>query len=454
MQTVDLARFVVETPDDAVPLEALQRARDAVIDTIGCAIAGTAEQPARIARRYVQSINAAPDTVVWGSALRTAPADAAFVNAISGHALDFDDSLPSLRGHPSVPLCAAGLAAAPQEMSGRSFLAAFVLGLEVAGKLGRALGHGHYMRGWHITATVGTFSAACMTGRLMSLDEGQLCNALGVAAAETAGLVRNFGTMAKSFQAGHAARSGYMASWLAREGFTGDDDILDRPGGLIAAYGDEHSTLDVPPFANPWEIFEPGIYVKRWPCCYGNHRGLAGVFELVGKHGIEAADITEINVGFLPDADKALIHRNPQTGLEAKFSIEYCAAAAVIDGRVTLDSFAEQAVHRPQVRALMEKVRRVPMPGQGSFSGVVGYTDVEIVTRSGRFSTRIDHTPGSPEAPMTASDRRDKFLGCTQGILGADRAERLLSALESLIEAPDLQQIVELTMPAQEGGAA
>jgi 2-methylcitrate dehydratase PrpD len=380
---------------------------------------------------------------------RTAPADAAFVNAISGHALDFDDSLPSLCGHPSVPLCATGFAAAAGcGISGLAFLSAFVLSLEVAGKISRALEHGHYGKGWHPTSTVGVFSTTAMAARLMGLNTLQLRHAFGIAAAQSAGMVRNFGTMAKPFQAGHAARAGYMAAWLAREGMTASDTILEGPRGYIAAYGDAHSDLTVPAPGDPWEIFEPGIYVKRWPCCYGNHRALAGIFALMDGHQITPDEVVRVDVGFLPDADKALIHKDPRTALAAKFSIEYCAAAAIVDGKVTLGSFTDAAVMRPDIRQVMTRIMRVPMPGEGSFSGVVGYTDVTIVTPRGAFGTRIDQTPGSPGAPMTPQDRREKFMGCTLAVLGRDRAEALLGAVEGFAQVADVDAVAALTVPA------
>lgn len=444
MKTSDFARFATETEASAIPCEAFEPARLAVVDTLGVAVAGAAGNAAQVAFRYTKSLDAAPVAPIWASAAATAPAEAAFVNAISGHELDFDDSLPSLTGHPSNGLCAAMLAQAAHgsavgaRVDGKSFLAAYLVGLEVAGKLGRAFGHGHYRAGWHITATVGVFAATAAVGRLMGLKAGQMAHAFGIAAAQSGGMVRNFGTMTKPFQAGHAARAGYMAARLAADGMTAAADILEGPRGYIAAYGDSESSLDVPDFGAPWEILEPGIYVKRWPCCYGVHRGLAGVFQLVKDHAITADEIERIEVGFLPEADKALIHSSARTGLEGKFSIEYCVAAAVVDGSVTLASFQDQCVQRPVVQAMMQRVARFAMPGNGSYSGVHGYTDVRIHTRRGMFETRVQHTPGSPQAPLSIAERERKFRDCTVPVLGAGAAEALWSALHDLPNLPDV----------------
>lgn len=450
MNTADLAHAAANLPAADIPPDAQEAARLAVADTLGVAVAGASGDAAGIAAHYALSLEAAPVAPLWGRAAATAPAEAAFVNAVSGHVLDFDDSLPSLTGHPSNGLCAAGLAQAAARsaqgdpVDGGEFLAAFVIGVEVAGKLGRALGHGHYRTGWHPTATVGAFAAAAMVGRLMRLDAGRMASALALAAAQSAGLVRNFGTMAKPFQAGHAARAGYMAARLAGLGMTGAADILDGNRGFLAAYGDADSLTEVPPVGAPWDILDPGLFVKRWPCCYGNHRGLAGIFELMQRHALRPDEIAGIEVGFLPEADKALIHRSASTGLEGKFSIEYCAAVAVMDGAVGLDSFRDDAVRRPAVQAMMGKVARVAMPGKGSYSGVHGYTDVTIRTTRGAFSTRVEHTPGSPGAPMTAADRQAKFFDCATPALGADPAGALWQALGTLPRMPDVARLGSL----------
>ena len=175
--------------------------------------------------------------------------------------------------------------------SGQAVLAAFALGLEVGGKLGRALGAGHYLKGWHSTATVGAFTSTAAAARLWGLTVEQLQTAWGLAASQVSGLVRNFGTMTKPFHAGNAARIGVLSAWMAKERLhrrhrrsstartifsrltaTGDGEPLEK---VIATLG------------KPWEMEEPGIYVKRWPCCYCNHRPVGGMIKLIKEHGIK-----------------------------------------------------------------------------------------------------------------------------------------------------------------------
>lgn len=462
MITETLARFVTETRLADIPEDVLAGARGALIDTVGCALAGALEPAAEIALRWVRETGGRPQSTCWGQNASTSPADAALVNGISAHALDFDDSLPSLRGHPSAPMVAAGLAVAEAAgSSGRDLLAAYALGLEIAGKLGRALGAGHYQRGWHATATIGAFSATAVAARLWRLDAGRLQTAWGLAASQMSGLLRNFGTMTKPFHAGHAARTGVVSAWLAREGFTADTVIFDGEHNVIDTYrdGDGEPLAELAGrLAAPWEMTQPGIYVKRWPCCYCNHRPIGGMLDLMKRHAIKPEEVTAIAVGFPPGADTALVSRDPKTGLEGKFSIEYVAAALVLDGKITLESFTDAMVQRPAVRAMMAKTRRYRIEDKGMYSGVIGYNDVSIDTTRGKFEMRVDRVPGSPAWPMTAQDSVEKFMDCAGRVLGQPGAERLLRLLERCAELPDVREIARATVPPapapREAGAA
>jgi 2-methylcitrate dehydratase PrpD len=452
MLTKRLAEFVVDTRSRDIPTAVLAGSRYALIDTLGCALAGTLEPAAELAAQWAQEMGAQGKATVWGRNLSTSAAEAAFANGIAGHALDFDDSLPSLRGHPSTTMAPAALAVGEVAgSSGADVLAAFALGLEVAGKLGRALGPGHYVRGWHTTATGGVFSATTTAARLWGLNATQLQAAWGLAASQVAGLVRNFGTMTKPFHAGHAARSGVLAAWMAQHGFTADEDIFDGANNFFATYGGndgEPLEKTIERLGQPWEMQEPGIYVKRWPCCYCNHRPVGGMLQLIAQHGIRADDVEAVEIGFLPGSDTALVSENPQTGLEGKFSIEYNAAAVLLDGKLMLETFTDPMVQRPQVRKLMEKVKRYRIEAEGTYSGVVGYTDVMIATKQGRFNLRVDHAPGSPEWPMTEADRDEKFLDCAGRVLGEPGAQQLLGVMRGFESIPNIRTLIKATVPA------
>ena len=448
--TRHLARFVADTATTNIPADALRRARDALIDTLGVALAGSREPGVKIARLYAQELGAKRQAIVWGTRLATAPAEAAFANGISAHALDFDDSMPTLRGHPSAPLVAAALAVGEiTRASGTAVLAAYVMGMEIAGKLGSALGTGHYMRGWHTTSTAGTFAAAATAARLWRLDAPALQRAWGIAASQVSGLVRNFGTMTKPFHAGRAARCGVLSAWLAKHGHTADSAIFDGKNNVLETYGANGAPLTeiAGRLGAPWEIVEPGNWVKRWPCCYASHRAIGGLFELLERHQIRTEEIKEIAVGFPPGSDTALISTNPQTGLEGKFSVEYSLAAAALDRKLVLESFTDAMVQRAPLRELMSKVRRHRVE-DGKVHGLDTFTDIEIDTPRGRFSMRVERTPGSPGWPVTTAARREKFMDCAARILGARGARHLLELAQRCERLPDIGQLLKATVPA------
>ncbi len=442
--TGQLAGFVCDTA--SIPPAVTSAARIALQDTLGVALAGSTEEASLKALDYVRESGGAPRASVWGHRLRGAPADVALVNAISAHALDFDDTLATLRGHPSAPVLAALMAVAETPGSdGSAVLSAYTLGIDVSGKLGRLFGNGPYIKGWHNTATIGVFSATAAIARLHGDSPDVLRAAWGIAAAQSAGVLRNFGTMSKPFQAGHAARAAVLAEALARRGFTADQDIFDGKDGFPATYcadgADPDSVAGM--LGTVWELATPGNSYKRWPCCYCSHRALGGLLDLIASNRIAPEEIESIRVGFPPGADEPLVYDEPATGLEGKFSIQYPVAAIILDGKLTADSFTDEAVARTDVRAWMKKVRRYRVEDDKVYSGTVGYTDVEILTPRGKFSSRIDKGPGSLAWPMSEGEHDDKFLGCVERILGGGNAKKLLALIKNIESQKNLSALVE-----------
>lgn len=450
MQTERLARFVVEAGE--IPAPVLESAQIPLIDTLGVGLAGTREPVVDIALRCVQELETGSKATVWGRHLFTSAADAAFINGIASHALDFDDTMAGLRGHPSATMVPVALAVGEiMAASGHEVLTAYALGLEVAGKLGRALGDSHYLHGWHSTATVGIFSSTAVAARLWRMSARELCHARGVAASQAAGLVRNLGTMTKPLQVGHAARCAVHAATLARSGFTADPAILDGKHSFIDMYHADGPSLSstLNNLGNPWEAVVPGISYKRWPCCYCTHRAVGGLLELLRAHSIASEEIEKIRVGFPPGTDEPLIYTNPQTGLEGKFSIEYVVAAIVLDRRLGLETFTDAMARRPALREMMRRVERYRVADANVYSGVVGYNDIEISTGRGVFSTRVTKTPGSPAWPMLPAEHEEKFLDCARRALTDAGARWLLELARSIQRLDDIAELTRATAGAQ-----
>ena len=451
MLTQKLAEFVINTPVSDLPREALDGARDALIDTIGCGLVGSQEEASRIVVRFLSAQGGNAQATVWGVGLATTASDAAFANGVFTHVLDYDDTHSNLRGHPSASLVPAILAVGEHtHASGSDVLGAYTIGLEVAGKLGRALGDGHYLHGWHATGTAGVFAATAAAGRLLGLSVEELRRALGIAASESSGLLRNFGTMTKPFHAGHAAKNGVIAALLAKQGFTADPSIFDGKDGFLSTYGGgDGQPLDelIGRLGNPWEIIKPGLFFKRWPCCYCNHRSIGGLLQMIPEHGLTPGEVEAIEIGFPPGSDAALIANDPRTGLQGKFSIEYVAAATLLDGKVTLESFTDEMVNRPEVRRLMQKVRRYRIEDSRTFAGTVGYNDITVRTKRGEFKMHVDKTPGSPAWPVGADERDQKFLDCAGRVLSGAEARTLLDLLLNCRSLTDVGPLIRATAP-------
>jgi 2-methylcitrate dehydratase PrpD len=240
---------------------------------------------------------------------------------------------------------------------------------------------------------------------------------------------------------------------MAKNGFTSNTEIFDARGGALDAYrgdkpGEAMADL-VQSLGRPWEIVEPGIYVKRWPCCYSSHRTIGGLLNLIEQHRLRSEEIAEVAIGFLPGGDVALVSRDPHTALEGKFSVEYAVAALLLDGGLKLETFTDAMVQRPQARELIGRVRRYAIADDKLYSGITGYNDLAVRTPRGSFEVRIDKVPGSPAWPMTESDRAAKFLDCATRVLGAAGAERLLDLARGAQSLPDIRELTGATAPAK-----
>ena len=450
MITRRFAEFAIETPSTALPATTIEAARRGLLDTLGCALAGTQEPVAEIVADWVAENSTAGKAKVWGRHQSTGPVYAAFANGVSAHALDFDDSHPSVRGHASASLVPTAIAVGEAAgASGRDVLAAYAIGIEIAGKIGRAFGHGLVRGGWHPTAIVGALGATAVAARLSGHDAETLQRAWGIVASEVSGLVRNFGTMTKPFHAGHAARSAVVATSMAGAGMTADSEIFDGDDGVFDVYGAEgEAPADlIAELGARWEIVDPGNYVKRWPCCYSNHRPIGALLRLIEENGLRADEVDEVVVSFLPSGDSALVSRQPKTGLEGKFSIEYVVAALLLDGGLVLETFTDAQVMRPSAQALLGKVRRETIADDKNYTGLVGHNEVTVTTGRGRFHTREDRTPGSPAWPIDDADRAAKFVDCAGLSLGDEAARVLLTVVEKTSDLTNIGALTDATTP-------
>src|ERR671922_334024 len=235
--TTQLAAFVADTAFADVPSQAYARAKEAMLDGLGCALVGSPTPIGKLMTRYVREHGGAPHAGVIGSGFKTAAPLAALANGTMAHAVDFDDVNWNMSGHPTVPLLPAALALGQEvHASGSDVLLAYTLGFEVESKIGLGVNPRHYDLGWHATSTLGTLGAAAACAKLLGLDVDKTRRALGIAASTAAGLRQNFGTMTKPLHPGQAAMNGVTAAQLARLGWTADANILEAPYGFCQLY--------------------------------------------------------------------------------------------------------------------------------------------------------------------------------------------------------------------------
>ncbi len=450
--TARLAEFVVKTSLRECPDAAVAQVRRAALDTLGVMLAGAAEPVAASVRAVVRAEGGTPLCTVIGTSLRAAPTWAALANGAAAHAHDFDDTNFALLGHPSAPLLAAALACAEAEPAdGAAVTLAYLIGFEVSVALGVALNPDHYTRGWHATSSIGTLGCAAAAASILGLDAGQTRHALGIAASLASGLKENFGSMTKPFHAGHAARNGVFAAMVAREGLTASDAALDGRQGYAAAFS--QTTLAPDAFdalGQRWQVLASGIAVKPYPSCALTHSAIDALIELRARHGVGADQVAEVEVGVNHVVPDVLRHTAPTNGLERKFSMQFCAAAALATGRVDLASFDDGPVADAGTRGLMDRVRMVVDPTLPDRLEQHAWSRVTVRLRDGRaLASPPRGASGHPDQPLSDAQLRDKFLACATPVLGADEAEGVAGQLAHLEDIPDVRALTARLVTAR-----
>ncbi len=445
--TAHLAEFVTKSRWEDCPAEAVDIARRAILDCLGVMLAGSIEPAARIVAEVARAEGGSPLATVVGTPLRTGTVWAALANGTAAHALDFDDTNFAMLGHPSAPVLSAALAAGELTMAdGRALVHAFLLGFEVETTMASVMNPPHYEKGFHATGTLGTMGAAAAAARLLGLDAAQTRAALAVAASQASGLKENFGTMTKPFHAGHAARSGVLSALLARDGFTASEQAIEGPQGyfaVLSAGKRDEQVLDS--LGAPWKILETGVAVKPYPSCACTHSIIDSALELQRTHRIRPEQVAQVTVGVNAAVPRILIHGNPRSGLEAKFSGEFSAAAALCDGRVGIATFRDDKTDDPAIRELMTRVRLVVDPEIPGDLERHMWTRVTVRLRDGReVAIAPRPVPGHPGLPLSMDQLREKFMDCARIVLPEDRADSVRQMVEQLDGCPDLRSLTAI----------
>lgn len=430
----------------------------AFVDTLACTLAGIQEDGPRILMRVPGVATSTGPALIHGTNRRTSVLDAALVNGVAAHALDYDDVVGSMGGHPSVMLIPALIPLAEMlGSSGRDLVTAYVVGFETDCRIGRGVHHHHYEKGWHPTATLGIFGTVAGAARLLHLSAEQTAIALGIAASFAAGLKANFGTMTKPLHVGHGIRDGLFAALMAQGGFTASPGALEHKQGFLDVFNGP-GTYDTARILDGWyEPIEcggagdPGL--KPYPCCGSTHPSISRAIELATRHDLKAERIAHVTV--MPHA-RRLPHTNnpdPRSPLAAKFSMQYCVARALTDRSVKLSDFEGDAPYDPVVRGLMQRLEARPHPDMPEDWG----TEVVVETTDGqRFASRLDDYPSRGPAgdPMTHAELWTKFKDCAQRSLPRAGLSGLFDTLMGIASLPNVHDLTALLQPGRNGSTA
>lgn len=408
-----IARFSAAFRSDRLSGSLREACGRSLVDLHAAAIAGWDEPAAERVRRYVATLEGGTGSSAsfWRGGYCSVEG-AALANGVAAHVLDYDDVSSPMRGHPGVAIWPALLALGEaRKVSCEQLASAFVVGFEVIVKLSRAMAVKHYARGWHSTSSIGTIGAAVACAHLLQLGIAETINAIGLAVAQTAGTRQNFGTDAKSFQAGQANAAALRAALLAETGFSASPAALDGDVGYVKLYGSSEdlcaSLADLG--QEPLELERSGVEIKKYPLCYATHRMLDGLLDLRAEEHLTLADVESVDIRVSREALAPLIHHRPQSGLEAKFSMEYAAAAALLDGAVKLSSFLDSAVVRPEIQAFLPKVSAC----EHGETLLPRWTEVAVRRTDGEILTkRVETLRGSAEKPLSKEELLRKIEDC------------------------------------------
>src|SRR5215467_7000752 len=458
-----VGRFVVNTTYEDIPADVIELGKKSILDGLGLALAGSRAQTGTICRQYLEELSICRgEAIVIGSALKTSPRFAAFVNGVSIHADDFDDTQLSaakdrvygLLVHPTVPVLPAVLALSElRKVSGKDLMQSYHVGVEVECRIAEAISPRHYQDGFHSTGTCGAFGSAASCAKLLRFDQSKTLNAFGLAASQSGGLRENFGTMTKPFQAGHAAESGLVSAELVGLGWTAAEQILEADRGFFHAFGgsyDPSAIMDR--LGKPWTFASPGVSLKPYPSGSLSHPAMTQLAHLIATNNIQANQVEAVDIGANHNMTTTLLHHQPKTGLEAKFSMEFCLAILLLRGKAGLSEFTDQIVQRADVQDMIRRVNFFVDP-EAEKAGYDKMTSLlKIRLKDGRvIAGRADFGKGSPADPMTFDEAAMKFRGCAEyAVWPKTKTEEIVHFVKTLESIPDVSAFSPL-LSAEKG---
>lgn len=445
-----LADFVYDTSYEDLPENAAAIAGDLILDSLGVTLAGTRSSVGVHLIKLARETMPGACATVFGAGLRSSVDGAAFVNGALAHALDMDDTAAGTGAHPSSTLLPALFAVSEMKrVSGQEFVTAYILGLEVFYRV--ALASDGHMNGWHRTSLFGVIATAAATSKLLGLRPAQISFAIGIATSFASGVQMSFGSMAKAIQVGNASRGGVMASLLAKEGCTGGHDALASAMGFGETFfsGVFKSELITTKLGRPYSLLFPGIGLKQYPCCGLTHTAIDLVLRLLRSGSFDAGDVESVTVVTETLTQHILVYQCPKTAYEARYSLEFGVAAALIDGEITAATFTDESVNRNSIQRFFSRVITKTKPdSEWEVMRLHSWNhpaEVTVLLKTGvSLYAQAPCAKGYPDLPLSREVICRKFDHCVEPILGQESARLLKERLKRPEELKDVLEIVRL----------
>ena len=441
---LELAKRITALRYEDLPPEAVHWAKVGILDTVGVTLAGSSDPCATIVSGVLSS---GGPSLLLGTSKRVGPLDAALVNGTASHALDFDDCNNTVGGHPSAPILPALFALADEiGATGKDFITAYVAGFETECKISMGVNFYQYTRGWHPSSTLGVFGSAAACSKLLKLDDERTATALAIAASLASGIKSNFGTYVKPLHIGQCGRNGLFAALIARDDYTASPVAFEHKQGYFEVFngaGNYDAGKILPPWGKPFDIVEPGIAIKQYPCCGSTHPAVDAMLDLVRTHDLKPAAVERIQSW---THKRRLEHTNrpdPQSTKDAKFSVQYCLARALVDRKVAIEHFEGETYRDADVREVMSRIQVAPytteqFPEDNHFGA-----EVKVTLRGGTvLGVKVDQPAGRTSANALPQERlREKFENCANRAISERATAAVYAAICDLETLPDVRAV-------------
>lgn len=449
-----LSQWVSESTFEGLPSMAIEKSKECIKDVCGVTIAGSRHPSMNIIREYIEYHSVPGSCCLIGTKDLAGAPTAAFANAFAAHVWDFDDTCYAGIVHPSAILFPAVLALGEEvSASGKDILLAYIVGLEVQGRIGEAVSPHLFMKGWFTTSILGVIGAATASSKLLKLGTVEIKNAIGLALCQAGGMRQNNGTPAKPYTAGRASENGILSARMAQKGLSASPDILEGPEGFFHIYcDDQHNDIVFNQLGSPLVILSPGVYLKPYPTCSGTHAAMDAIISLVKENHLTWQQVKSVQCRTTPMAVRSLIYNNPVSSEQAQFSMPFCIACVLRNGKLDISDLTEENLHDRGIKELMGKVVMEPtetfgLTGKNSTEYPEG-AEITLRTVDGRVLQKfVGHAKGSPANPFTKEEQRAKFCSCAKNIIDDHKVNLCLDTIEKLQFVDNVQILSQNMIP-------